>query len=202
MRVVSPLPGQNSTTALFATTASGLRRSDDGCRTWNDVATQEILPSGGHIRWIAPYPNNLTVLYAGMDGLGGLYRSVDGGSTWQAASSGLPPGGWVTSLTADPGHPEVVLIGLRYPGRSHPSSYVYRSGDGGLTWHSSSVGLYVMPNNGGYVNGLAWSGDSLFASTLRDGLYSSTDRGVTWHAATSPHPREFTRRQEHHAAAD
>src|SRR6266702_353153 len=43
-----------------------------------------------------------------------------------------------------------------------------------------------MPNNGGYVNGIAWSGDTLFASTLSDGLYSSTDGGMTWHAATSP----------------
>src|SRR3954470_10474677 len=101
MRVVSVLPGQNTHAAIFATTANGLRRSDDSCRTWNDVPTQEVLPSGGHIRWLASYPNNLTVLYAGMDGLGGLYRSIDAGSTWQAASKGLPAGAWITSLTAD-----------------------------------------------------------------------------------------------------
>ncbi len=186
MRVVSPLPGQNVTTALFATTPTGLRRSNDGCRTWNDVPTQEIAPSGAHIQWMASYPDNLTVLYAGMDGLGGLYRSVDAGATWQAASQGLPAGAWITSLTADPLHPAVVFVGLRYPGPNHPSAYLYRSSDGGLTWRSSAAGLYIMPNDGSYVNGLSWAGDTLFASTLSDGLYASTDRGIAWQAATMP----------------
>jgi photosystem II stability/assembly factor-like uncharacterized protein len=186
MRVVSVLPGQNTRAALFVTTPNGLRRSDDSCRTWNDVPTQDVLPSGGHIRWITPYPNNLTVLYAGMDGLGGLYRSIDGGSTWKAASQGLPPGGWITSLTADPQTPAVIFVGLRYPARTHSSSYLYRSSDGGLTWRSSAAGLHILPNNGSYVNGFAWSGDTLFASTLHDGLYASTDRGVTWKVTTMP----------------
>jgi hypothetical protein len=186
MRVVSPLPGQNVTTALFATTPTGLRRSNDACRTWNDVPTQEIAPSGAHIQWLAPYPDNLTVLYAGMDGLGGLYRSVDAGATWQAASQGLPAGAWITSLTADPQQPAMVFAGVRYPGVTHPAAYIYRSSDGGLTWRSSATGLYIMPNNGSCVNGLAWAGDTLLASTLSDGLYASTDRGLTWHTATLP----------------
>jgi hypothetical protein len=186
MRVVSILPGQNTHAAVFATTPNGLRRSDDSCMTWNDVPTQEVLPSGGHIRWISSYPNNLTVLYAGMDGLGGLYRSIDAGRAWQAASQGLQAGAWITALTADPRRPELAFVGVRYAGRNHPSSYIYRSGDGGLSWRSSATGLHVMPNNGGYVNGLAWSGDTLFASTLHDGLFSSTDRGSSWHQATMP----------------
>src|SRR5262249_49475788 len=152
-------------------------RSDDSCRTWNDVPTQDVAPSGAHIRWLAPYPDNLTVLYAGMDGLGGLYRSVDGGNTWQAASQGLPAGAWLTTLTADPAHPAMVFAGVRYPAENHPEAYLFRSSDGGLTWRSSSAGLYVLPHSSGYVSGLGWSGGTLFASTLRDGLYMSPDRG-------------------------
>jgi hypothetical protein len=186
MTVVSPLPGQNTTTALFSVTPGGLRRSDDSCRTWNDVPTQEVEPSGAHIRWLVPYPDNLTVLYAGMDGLGGLYRSVDGGNTWQAASQGLPAGAWLTTLTADPDHAGIVFAGVRYPAENHPEAFLFRSSDGGLTWRSSSAGLYVLPHSGGYVDGLAWSGDTLFASTLNDGLYSSPDRGISWQPAITP----------------
>src|SRR5207244_981535 len=129
---------------------------------------------------------NNAVLYAGMDGLGGLYRSTDTGSTWQAASKGLPAGAWITALTSDPRRPERIFVGLRYTTRDHPPAYVYRSTDGGLTWRSASLGLHLLPNNGGEITGLAWSGGTLFAATLSDGLYASTDRGDSWHAATLP----------------
>ncbi len=186
MTSVTPLPGQKGATLLYAVTSAGLRFSEDGCHTWKDVPTQNIAPSGTHIRWLAPYPNNHLILYAGMDGLGGLYRSADGGNRWQPASQGIPAGAWITSLVADPQRPEMVFVGLRYAGRNHPSSYLYRSDNGGLTWRSSSNGIYIMPNNGGYVNGLAWSGESLFASSSSDGLYQSTDRGTSWRPATLP----------------
>jgi photosystem II stability/assembly factor-like uncharacterized protein len=186
MRVVTPLEGQTANTLLYASTPGGLRASEDGCRTWRDVPTQDVLPSGAHVRWVAPYPNNQSILYAGMDGLGGMYRSTDNGGSWQAASRGLPPRAWVTSLTADPRRPEVVTVGVRYSDVEHPPAYIFRSTDGGITWRSSSLGIYVTPNNGSFITGLGWSGSNLLAATTRDGLYQSTDQGVTWQPATMP----------------
>ncbi|HUP27310.1 MAG TPA: hypothetical protein VM409_02670 [Chloroflexia bacterium] len=187
MRVVAPLaPGE--TTLIYATTPSGLRESTDGCLTWKDTPAQGILPSGAHIRWLAPYPNNHAVLYAGMDGLGGLYRSTDRGASWQAASNGLPAGGYVTAFAADPAQPEQVLVGLRMVRNTYSPAPVYRSTDGGLTWRSSSLGILMLPNNGGYVSGLDWVGNTLFASTPADGLFASGDRGKTWKRANLPRP--------------
>ncbi|MEO8288348.1 MAG: hypothetical protein ABI670_18140 [Chloroflexota bacterium] len=186
MRVLTPLPGQTGNTVLYATTSDGLRTSEDGCRTWRDVPTQDVAPSGAHIRFLTTYPNNHAVLYAGMDGLGGLYRSTDTGSSWHPAAQGLPAGAWVTSLTADALQPQNVFVGVRYTGRNKPAAYVYRSTDGGLTWRSSSIGIYMTPNDGGYVTGLAWSGDLLFAATLHNGIFASSDRGSTWKASTTP----------------
>jgi photosystem II stability/assembly factor-like uncharacterized protein len=186
MRLVTPLPGQTGNNLLYASTASGLRLSDDGCRTWKDVPTQGVLPSGAHIRWLAAYPNNPQVLYAGMDGLGGLYRSIDGGANWQPASNGLPPGAWATALTADPSAPQRVFVGVRYTQGTHPPAYVYKSEDGGLTWRSSSLGIHMLPNNGGHITGLGWSGAALFAATAYDGLYASTDSGKSWQKSNLP----------------
>jgi photosystem II stability/assembly factor-like uncharacterized protein len=189
MFVITPLPGAGGPSRLYATTSGGLRTTDDGCKTWRDVPTSEVAPSGARIRWLTPYPNNQSVLYAGIDGLGGLYRSTDAGASWHPASRGLPARSWVTALVADPAVPANVLIGVRYMGRDHPPSYVYRSTDGGVTWRSSARGMYVTPNSEGGIAGLAWSGGNLLAATNNDGLYLSTDRGVSWARSTTPQGR-------------
>jgi hypothetical protein len=177
--------GQTGPATLFATTANGLQQSIDGCATWMNIPAQGLNPSGAHIRWIVPYPNNYDVLYAGMDGLGGLYRSTNAGNSWHG-TQGLPPGGWVTSMLADPRFPAVMFVGLRYVGRDHLPAHIYRSIDGGLTWRSASRGMSLLPNNGGYVAGLAWSGDTLVAATSHDGLFTSADRGFSWQLANLP----------------
>lgn len=186
MFVLTPLPGQSGSSHLYATTAGGLRTTDDGCKTWRDVPTSDISPSGAHIRWLATYPNNQSVMYAGLDGLGGLYRTTDAGTTWEAASNGLPAGAWVTSLVADPDKPTDVLISVKFARNSHPPTYIFRSTDGGVSWRTSGRGLYVTPNNDSAVTGIAWSGSNLLASTSYNGLYLSTDRGVSWAASTTP----------------
>ncbi|MEA2574188.1 MAG: spore germination protein [Chloroflexia bacterium] len=186
MRLVAPVKGQAGKPLLYSTTATGVRVSDDGCRTWRDVPQQGLTPSAAHVRWLAAYPNNMSVLYAGMDGLGGLFRSTDTGATWQAASKGLPANSWVTALTADPKKPSNIYMGLQFTTRDHPTAYIYKSLDGGLTWRSSSLGLRVLPNNGGEIAGLGWSGNTLFAATSQDGLYKSTDAGVTWSSSVMP----------------
>ncbi|MFL5731996.1 MAG: hypothetical protein ACJ78Q_02250 [Chloroflexia bacterium] len=186
MRLVAPPPWVTGTLTLYSTGPSGLRQSGDGCATWKDVPTQGVAPSNANVRWVATYPNNSAVLYAGMDGLGGLYRSTDGGGTWQGAAKGLPGGAWATALAADTLHPERIFLGLRHTARDHPPVYVYKSTDGGLSWRTASLGLNVIPNNRGEVTGLAWSGDALFAATSSDGLFASTDTGESWHRATMP----------------
>jgi photosystem II stability/assembly factor-like uncharacterized protein len=186
LSVLTPPNGQAGATVLYAATPGGLRTSDDGCLTWRDVPSAGIQPKGSNTNWLAPYPNNYSVLYAGMNGLGGLYRSTDAGATWQPAASGLPPAAHVTSLTADPLTPENLVVGLRYDTERHPPAYIYRSTDGGLTWRSSSIGIDVLPNNGCRVTGLAWSGPDLYAATLHDGIFRSSDRGMTWQRAATP----------------
>jgi hypothetical protein len=186
LAVLSPPASLDGGTILYATTRSGLRSSDDACRTWRDVPSTGVQPSGSNITWISPYPNNYDILYAGMKGLGGLYRSTDKGMNWQPAAEGLPAHAQITSLTADPHKPEHILVGLRYSVERHPPTYIYRSTDGGLTWRTSARGIDILPNNGCSVTGLAWAGEDLYAATVHDGIFRSTDRGASWQRAATP----------------
>ena len=189
MRVVGP-QAQGQPLLIYAITPTGLRESNDSCATWKDTPFQGLLPSSAHVRWIAPYPNNRQVLYAGMDGLGGLYRSVDGGAVWEPASKGLPPGSFVDALTADPTTPERIFIGLQNLRRGHHPAPVYKSTDGGLTWKSSSLGITMLPNNGGSIIGFGWSGGKLLAATSSDGLFASTNQGESWQEVNLPRRSE------------
>lgn len=190
MRLVPPLAGQDGPPALYSAGAGGLRQSTDGCATWKDIPSEGLKPSGSNVRWVATHPGNNDVLYAGMDGLGGLYRSMKLGANWEPASKGLPPGAWVTALTSDPLRPERIFVGVRYTTRNHPPTYIFRSTDGGLSWRSKSLGTRLLPNNGGEIMTLTWSGDKLLAATTSDGLFASTDRGESWASATAPRRAE------------
>jgi hypothetical protein len=127
-----------------------------------------------------------------MDGLGGLYRTINTGANWQAASRGLPPGAWVTTLVVHPRRPERIFAGVRYATADHPQAYVFESDDIGLSWRSVSLGMHVLPNNDGSVTGLAWSKDTLFASTASDGLYSFNEQTKNWTRAALPPHKDAT----------
>jgi hypothetical protein len=68
---------------LYAATLAGLFKSTDGGGSWS--ATGLALPATD----LAIDPRDPSVLYAATDG-GGVLRSPDRGTTWQAINSGLP----------------------------------------------------------------------------------------------------------------
>ena len=109
----------------------------------------------------------------------GLYRSEDGGRTWQDAFAPLVSGGSRLAassvvLSPDFEHDRQVFAGV--------SGGVVRSSDGGKTWRSA-----VFPPPAPVVVALAVSpnfsqDDTLFAGTAEDGVFISTDGGFSWAA--------------------
>src|SRR5512135_3396669 len=91
-----------------------------------------IGPDGGTIVALAIDPSNPQTVYAGSYG-SGVFKSLDGGTTWQAASQGLT-NLYIYSLAIDPTHPATVYAGTY-------RSQVYKSEDGGKTWHWSGNGM-------------------------------------------------------------
>ena len=123
----------------------------------------------------------------------GVFRSVDGGATWELRSEGLPfstgNSGTLTTypveeILADPEQPEILYAATRRSDQT-PGG-VYRSTDAGASWAPASDGL-PLPTT---VHDLAFGPgdtDTLYAATP-DGAFRSTDRGVHWSPTTGNLP--------------
>ncbi len=173
----------------------GVRRSNDGGRTWRDVS--DTLPSGRAHNGVsvAVHPTDPMTAWLGTDG--GLFKTTDGGQHWRRLTGGLPRGAvksgsdvsqTVNMILVDPREPRRLCFGLYATGLNEPAG-VWRSDDGGETWRSSSSGI----DSGRQISGATtlqrdWimaltRGESQPASFLAAtpfALYLSTDGAATW----------------------
>jgi photosystem II stability/assembly factor-like uncharacterized protein len=128
-------------------------------------------PGGGSIIALVIDPATPTTLYAGTADK--VFKSIDGGATWQAASAGLPDAA-VRALAVDPTAPSTLYAGT-------DSTGVFKSLDGGATWQAASSGL-----TDPVVRALALdpaTPTTLYAGTDA-GVFKSLDGGATWQAAS------------------
>lgn len=96
--------------------------------------------SGGTVQAMATATQG-EVMYAGLAGgpqPTGIYRSDDGGQTWQMISSG--PGVGVNALAVHPANDTVLYAGTS-GGPAITTHSLWRSVNGGQTWHSFTLGL-------------------------------------------------------------
>lgn len=128
----------------------------------------------------------------------GLYRSRDGGATWDQPAPQIPAaaayGANTASLRIHPADPEIVFFGVEKNG-------CWRSHDGGTTWQQTSAGIAADQTAGGSMNGICFGFDPLAPATVYygsdGGLFRSVDGGDTWKRLqqglpppeTSPHRR-------------
>ncbi len=82
-------------------------------------------PEGGLINSLAVDPTNSAIIYAATDS-GGVFKSVDGGDSWNAANSGLTDPN-VDVLAIAPSSPETIYAGTDGGG-------VFKSVNGGQDW--------------------------------------------------------------------
>jgi len=184
-------------TYYFGAAAGGVWKSSDGGAHWNPVFDKESVSSIGSI---AVAPSNTNILYVGT-GEGclrgdisygdGVYRSNDGGKTWQ--NLGLRDTRHIPKVLLDPRNPEVVLVAaLGHAFAPNAERGVFRSVDGGKTWtkvlyvdeNTGATDLAFMPGNPNVVFAAmyqvrrqAWTFTS---GGPGSGLYRSTDGGITW----------------------
>ena len=171
----------------------GVYRSTDGGRTWQHLGLADTHAIGR----IRVHPQNPDLVYVaalghvwGTNAERGIYRSKDGGRTWEHILFKSDRAGAI-DLTMDPHNPRVLYAAFwqaqRYPhalNSGGPDSALYRSTDGGDTWEEitrkpglpsgtlGKIGVAASPAKAGRVWALIEAEDGA--------MFRSDDGGDTW----------------------
>jgi photosystem II stability/assembly factor-like uncharacterized protein len=184
----------------FGAAVGGVWESDDAGRTWAPLFQSEATASVGAL---AIAPSNPSVIYVGTGQTDtrydiasgrGIYRSDDGGKTWQAR--GLSDTRAIGRIVVDPQNPDVVLVAaLGHIFGPNAERGVFRSEDGGKTWqkalfideNTGAVDLAADPTDPSVVYAATWQVRNYpWLSYFHpergpgSGVFKSTDGGRTW----------------------
>jgi photosystem II stability/assembly factor-like uncharacterized protein len=172
---------------------NGVYKSTDAGKTWTHLGLDDTRQIGR----IAVDPKNPDIVFVAALGHAygpnperGVFRSNDGGATWQKVLYQNDSVGAI-DLAIDPLDPKVVYASLwntrRPPWSIYPPSYgpgsgLYKSVDGGTTWKPLTTGL---PAEGVGRIGVALAPSSprrvyAIVDAQKGGLYRSDDGGATW----------------------
>ena len=188
----------------------GVYKSTDGGETFSNVGLRDTF----QIARIVLHPTDTRIAYVaavgnlwGESGDRGLFKTMDGGVTWQKLQYGLPGSrrAGATDLVMDPSNPDVLYVAfyqrLRRAYRfdsGGPHSGVFKSNDAGRTWRRLArglpegdlgrIGLAISRSNPRVVMAVVEAGfqpdqkDPAYADMTRlgSGVYRSEDGGASW----------------------
>ncbi len=170
-----------------AATSSAVSSSVPDSNLISSLEWRHIGPfRGGRSCAVTGVPGKPNLFYFGATG-GGVWKTYDGGRTWENISDGYF-GGSIGSITVAPSDHNVIYVGggeKTVRGNVSSGSGVWKSEDAGKTWvfcglkNSRHIGrVRVHPTNPEIVY-VAVMGD-LFKDSDERGVYKSTDGGKTW----------------------
>ncbi len=176
--------------------AAGVFASEDGGLTWeprNRGTRADFMPEGQNYPEFGQCVHCLVMAPGGRGRLYqqnhcGMYRSDDGGRSWQSIEQGLPSSfGFPAAVhPRDPDGLYLIPLNGDIKGRFMPegNAAVWRTGDAGASWRAQRAGL---PQGGAYFNVLrqAMATDTLepagvYFGSNAGGLYASADEGASW----------------------
>ena len=171
----------------------GVYKSTNGGSSWTNTG----LKTSEHIGKIIVHPDNSNKVYVAAigplwssGGERGVYMTNDGGKTWNE-SLVIDEHTGVSDLVMDPRDPDVMYASA-YQRRRHvftylgggPSSGLYKTADGGVTWDKINnglpkvdlgrIGLAISPANPDIIYAIVEAAEG------KGGFYSSMNGGVSW----------------------
>ncbi|MDX1636723.1 MAG: hypothetical protein R3281_02055 [Balneolaceae bacterium] len=197
----------------------GVYKSTDGGKTWENMGLEE----SEHISKIVVHPENSDIIWVAAQGplwdkggQRGLYKSTDGGQTWEKK---LGDDEWtgVTDIELDPRDPDLMYAATWQRHRTvaaymggGPNSGIHKSYDGGETWEELKTGLPLDKNMGKIGMDISpQNPDIVYAAIelhrLKGGVYKSENQGDSWQkmsntvsGGTGPHYYQELYASPHH----
>lgn len=170
----------------------GVYKSTDGGQTWAFKGLKDSRQIGG----IVIDPKNPNTVYVaaegsvwGPGGERGLYKTVDGGKTWNKVLN-ISENTGVNNVVMDPRDPNVLYVTSEQRRRhiftkigGGPESSVYKSTDAGTTWEKIMNGLPGSDKGGMGIAISPVNPDVLYLiveAVEGGGFFRSTNRGASW----------------------
>lgn len=176
----------------------GMWKSMDAGKTWKNIGLNE----SRHVARIRVHPKNPDLVYAAVMGdlykstdMRGVYRSKDGGATWQRVLFANADAGAV-DLVMDPNNPRILYASTWRIRRTPYSlesggegSAIWKSTDGGDTWENIS-GNDGLPKGTWGISGIAVSpvnSERVYAIIENEngGVFRSNNGGESWSKVNS-----------------
>ena len=176
----------------------GVYKTLDGGKSWKNMGLKESRQIGK----ILVDPRNSDVVYVAAEGSvwgpggdRGLYKTTDGGKTWNRILEISEHTG-VNNVVMDPRNPDV-LYATSEQRRRHvhtkigggPESAIYKSTDAGETWEKLTSGIPSADMGGIGIDISPVDPDVIYAiieaAGESGGFFRSTDRGASWQKMSS-----------------
>gem|GEM_PF-380946 len=191
----------------------GIYKSTDAGETFTNMGLKDTHCIGR----IITHPTDPDIVYAaaaghtwGYSGTRGLFKTIDGGKTWDKLTNGLPNDGktGAIELVIHPEDPDILYVGfwqrLRRPWRfdsGGPNGGIFKTTNGGKTWRkltnglpegdTGKIGLAIARSNPEVL--VAW----VEAEQTNDleipgsGVYRTENGGRTWEYVNTYNNRPF-----------
>ena len=188
--------GEHPVRGVATSHGDGIYKSTDAGRTWKHLG----LAKTRAIARIRIHPTNPDLVYIAAQGAPfgptkdrGVYRSKDGGKTWDLLLAGLNENSGCSELAMDPTNPRILYAAfwdhIRYPWQVRSGgagSGIWKSTDGGDNWDKITSGLPKLLGKIGVD--VSANPDRIYAIVEADpdgGVYRSDNAGKTWNLVNS-----------------
>ncbi|HEX3024130.1 MAG TPA: hypothetical protein VHP12_02870 [Chitinophagaceae bacterium] len=189
---------KNKNIFYFGATGGGVWKTTDGGNNWKNISDKYF---GGSIGAVAVAPNDESVLYVGegeetmrgnvSEGLGGMWRSGDGGRSWK--NIGLKNTRHIVKIIVHPNNSNIVWVAaMGHLFGPNEERGIYKTIDGGKTWNkilyvneqTGCSDIMMEPNNPSVLYAGTWhvirTPYSMESGGDGSGLWKSVDGGETW----------------------